>query len=337
MDVDYEKILSAIPFVGRSLNLPRDVPKFDQQFVQTTDEYTFIYIRVDPEGSDNDHTLCGFFKPPPQEGDTNVAWYKPQDKDKEIALTGGTDPVDNTKVLDLQFNFVQKTTGTDEVLIMGRGKLYKDSVSKFKVDWDKLGPVLAQHLYGNAMCTLNREKTKQCVYDPAVFFGSVALYIQLHPDLPKIVKACGIKMSLENCIKLAPALADLAHLNGPREESDTTNMDAVNLLRFKGDASQLEGYIATNQVELYVISNMKMECYPEYTDEEGVTQLVPKENETAWLNEMLVLKNFSKKDREIAVFAVPKDKVNLRELLIPYSPQMFPEAKKARVVEEEEE
>lgn len=320
-DIDWQSLIGSIPFEHRSLNLVRDVPKFDQQFDSICEDQTFICIKVDPEGSDSANTLCGYITPPPQEGDPNVTAYKPQDKEKDLALTGGTDSDDGQKVLDLQFNFVQKAQEGTEVLIMGRGKLYRDSVKKFKVDWEKLGPTLAQHLYGDAICILNRKKTKKCIYDPDQYFGSVYLYIHLQPDLPKIIRKCGPKMSFDRCKQLAPMLSDMAHLEGPKEESDDTCLDVVNLLRFQGDASILEQGIRDGEIELYVISNMRMECCPSSMDEDE------------WFTELNVLKNFPKKERELAIFAIPTNGKSLRPLLVQNSFQMFPETKKSKVDE----
>ena len=259
-DLSVPALMRAIPFQNRSIDLDRDVPQPDVNYEVDS---TFRFLHVKLVGGrvveDKPDQLTGRFAIENIK-DPAVLRFTPYGSTAAInALTGGTngDKVGDNAQLYMQQNVPTPDGGVESFLVLGRCKLYPHDLKRLQVDWMKMGPTVIPHFSGDLLATINREhsRNEDCERSD-MLKGVVALSANFHPSMAETSRACGVKLSWANCVKLAPALAmanNLVHADFSRE--DIIWGDAVNLLHFTGDASEVEHGAAAGLVELYAVTN----------------------------------------------------------------------------------
>jgi hypothetical protein len=256
--VTYETAMRSIPFPNRSFDVERDVPGADRSIYLEAPKniYRFVYIKVGPE--DGDDMVYGRFSPP-EIGEVCVTSFTPYsekgDNKAILALTGGRKMIGNKEtVVDNQFMLQQNEAEKEPIVIVGQTKLYEDSLAHLQTDWVKLGPTLIPFLEGDVFAQVNREKTSELLLEDSEVKGMVALSCTFIPQLSKMMKRCGFKLSWESCKLLSPKLVDTLVVS-EAPVADFSLVDSINLLQYTGDISLLPKAEEKGWVEFYAVTN----------------------------------------------------------------------------------
>lgn len=255
---------NSIEFVYRSIDHARDIPGDDRLDAYTIDAtkgpyYTFITLVGITDG--NPGTLEGFIQAP-FNGCTPLMEYEPFNTAKGardpavLELTGGWNGQDAE---DAQLHIQQNNPD-------GSVKLYKfftrvkanQGLTKFQLDWKKMGHILGPNMIGKATCTINRTKTKELEED-AAFDGVLAGNATIRPDMGAMVKVLGHKFPWSLCELFDPRLKELEVMLSDVPQIRYQDATALNLLRYTGNASLLPRAEEKGWVEFYVTTNMPIE------------------------------------------------------------------------------
>lgn len=262
---NFEQVMRAIPFEDRSFNVQRDIPGEDRMEYladKKTDEFRWTWIKVGAEEFGTPDTIFGMFTLPENMNDL-VTSYVPYSETEvlapKLALTGGRKMVGpNETVVDNQFMLQQNEKDKDPILIMCLTKpTEEDGLKRLQMDWKTFAPVIAPYLVGDAFGILDRERTKDAEIEEEAseFAGVIKGYTSFYPDLGKMMKKAGFKMSWKSCVALDARLATPSHVTADTEPLSPMWIDALNILQYTGDVSLLEEAEKQGWVEFYALTN----------------------------------------------------------------------------------
>lgn len=258
-----------IPRANRLPDVNRDVLCAGRSFDVAAAPYMFFAVQVTKNPVvEADGEAYGEFQIP-EVGDPNGYSFVPftekgqQPKGRIDSLTGGTD-ADN-KVTDNQFAvcinaYESDIDSTGAVLLTVRCRLYSDSIQRFMIGglWSKLGPVMAPHLHGVALCMSDPSKTANQIYDPSSGYnGAMFCSVSFFPDLAVIARSCGVQCTWDEAVAISgnvlknPSDVKCSTYSNARVSQST----AINLMEYAGDATRLKQGADDGEIHFYVVAN----------------------------------------------------------------------------------
>ncbi len=300
-NVEVESMMQNVSFASRSFDLERDVPGEDLMQYEVTPSYRFVWVKLGVEESEmrQDQLYGGFLALP--DGVEELYQYKPHSAQGEApkpmitALTGGKGEGDSAKDAELCIH----QNVENPFFVLGLTKVYETGgLDQLMMDFVRLGPQIKPHLAGDLFCTISREKTLELgpATDPMIR-GTVALSTVFRPDLARIARSAGVRVSWRACVRLEKRLGAPEALVGG--DPDLNACTAINLMVFSGNASYMPLAEERGWMEFYVVTNMP---FDEVTTLESLRAM----SEDELVNELNDTRMFRVlKGRETAIFAVP--------------------------------
>ena len=253
--------LDDLPFELRSFSRERDIPGDDRiHYAIQPSDYRFVHVKIVPKGGSElietqPGTLQGYFLDLVP-GNTPEMVYAAYNKEKaefepEVkALTGGRS---RESVDKAQFGIQQNEPTGKSYLFKALTRVYENAgLRRFQLDWVKMGAILTPNIIGDAFCTIDRDSSKDIIAEPE-FDGVVAVNMSIVPDMEKISKRIGFKITWDSFVKLSKVFNDkeaFDDLAGFRLET------AVNILRYPHNLEFIRDGAEEGWIEFYVITNL---------------------------------------------------------------------------------
>ena len=248
--ISYEEInekIKSMPLESTMLNISRDIPTLHDT-IDELESWKFLCVSVSPKlkAPYEENVVYGKFSLPVNSGDSSCLEYVDRGGITHNCLSGGKEGnvnADNQLLLMVNGS-----------VVLGRTRLFEESIDKFQVDWKKFGMKLIPHLEGYAFCTINKKGSRELIC-PDRCVAAVQLSTCFLPNLGKMIRGCGLNIKWETMEELDPRFKQLKRVYSSDPMTVRFNeLDGINLSRCDGCLIPIKEAYDKSWLEIYVLA-----------------------------------------------------------------------------------